>query len=440
MNLAGLAEKAGIVGAGGAGFPTHVKLNAKADTVIVNGAECEPLLRVDQQLLAVRPKEVLDALAAVVEHVGAERGIVALKEHYHDAAEAVSARIANYPKLSLFKLGNFYPAGDEQVLVHDVTGRLVPEGGIPLNVGVVVCNVETLLQLAETLADQRPVTEKYVTVTGAVAHPVTVRVPLGITVCECIELAGGATIEHFVVINGGPMMGKLLPGVDEPVTKTTKGLIVLPADHVLVRSLGKDMGNMLREARTACMHCSLCTEVCPRRLIGHDMQPNKLIRIASYATPCAPDDTLTTAFLCSGCRLCEYACIMDLQPWKLNALLKEQLGKKGVKNPHHNQPERAHPCYAYKKFPIGRLINQLGLCAYDVPAPLGDAGRSFGRVELLTRQHVGAPSEPVVEKGQAVHKGELIAAIPEGKLGANIFASIGGTVTGVGPDRIVIEA
>ncbi|MFZ5975533.1 MAG: SLBB domain-containing protein, partial [Bacillota bacterium] len=396
MNLVSLIEKAGIVGAGGAGFPTHVKLNAKAEIVIVNGAECEPLLRVDQQLMARRAEELLRALSAVVKHVGAKQGIVALKEHYHDAADALKAELPAYPQLSIFKMGNFYPAGDEQVMVYDVTGRIVPEGGIPLNVGVIVSNVETMLQISEYMDFSRPVTDKYVTVTGEVVGPVTVRVPLGITVRECIALAGGATVNDYVVINGGPMMGKLCSSIEDPVTKTTKALIVLPKDHRLVRALGKDMNAMLREARTACMHCSLCTEVCPRNLIGHSMEPNKLIRIASYGSVCAPDDVLSTAFLCSGCRLCEYACVMDLQPWKLNSLLKDQLTQRGVKNPHKAVPKQAHPYYAYKKFPIGKLITRLGLNKYNVPAPLSEVGGAFRRVELLTKQHIGAPSLPVV--------------------------------------------
>ena len=155
--------QAGIVGAGGAGFPTHVKLNAKADTVIINGAECEPLLRVDQQLMALKAEKMLTALDWIVEHVGAQRGVVALKSHYHNAVEALNAALPNHPKLAVHEMGAFYPAGDEQVIVCEVTGRVVPEGGIPIQVGVVVTNVETVLNIYDAVTAQIPVTQKYVT-------------------------------------------------------------------------------------------------------------------------------------------------------------------------------------------------------------------------------------------------------------------------------------
>ena len=218
--LIGLIEQAGIVGAGGAGFPTHVKLKAQADTVIINGAECEPLLRVDQQLMAGQAGALLEALELMVEQVGARRGVVALKEHYHAAVEALERELPAHPKLSLHKMGGFYPAGDEQVIVYEVTGRIVPEGGIPLNVGVVVSNVETALNVLAAVRGQTPVIDKYVTITGAVRTPKTVKVPLGVTVAQMLALAGGPTVERYQVVNGGPMMGKA-PAAGQPEPQRT---------------------------------------------------------------------------------------------------------------------------------------------------------------------------------------------------------------------------
>ncbi len=438
-NLTALVESAGIVGAGGAGFPTHVKLNAKGDTVIINGAECEPLLRVDQQLMAGQAKRLLAALDRIVAHLGAEEGVVALKEHYHTAAEALQRELADYPKLRLHLLGAFYPAGDEQVIVYEVTGRVVPEGGIPINVGVVVTNVETALNVLDAV-DGHPVTEKYVTLTGAVRTPKTVRVPLGITVAEALELAGGPVVEDYRVVNGGPMMGRIvLP--ESAITKTTKGLIVVPADHPLLNSLERPLGVSLRQAATACMQCSLCSEVCPRGLLGHRIQPHKLMRIAAYGSMCDPAQTPMNAYLCCGCRLCEYACVMGLQPWKLNGNLKDILGKQGIRNTLNNKPDRGAPFREYKRYPVHKLIHQLGLSSYDVDAPMDEtAAPVFGKVTLPLRQNVGAPAEPVVQAGSKVEKGDLIARIPEGKLGANLHASISGTVTDVSNDSIVIQA
>ena len=437
-NLTTLVERSGIVGAGGAGFPTHVKLNAKADTVIINGAECEPLLRVDQQLMAQQAGRLLDALDLIVEQVGADRGVVALKEHYHAAVEALKRELPKHPKLSIHQMGAFYPAGDEQVIVYEVTGRVVPEGGIPLNVGTVVTNVETALNVLDA-TEGRPVTEKYVTLTGAVRTPKTVKVPLGITVAEALALAGGPTVAEYRVVNGGPMMGQLV-SPESAITKTTKGLIVVPAGHPLLGSLERPLSVSTRQAATACMQCSLCSEVCPRGLLGHRIQPHKLMRLAAYGSMCDPAQTPMNAYLCCGCRLCEYACVMDLQPWKLNANLKSILGGQGIRNSLNNKPEHAAPFREFKRYPVHKLIHQLGLADYDVDAPMDGSAHMFQKVTLPLRQNAGALAEPVVCVGDQVEKGGLIARIPEGKLGANLHASISGKVTAVDGGSITIQS
>lgn len=436
--LIGLIEQAGIVGAGGAGFPTHVKLKAQADTVIINGAECEPLLRVDQQLMAGQAGALLEALELMVEQVGARRGVVALKEHYYAAVEALERELPAHPKLSLHKMGGFYPAGDEQVIVYEVTGRIVPEGGIPLNVGVVVSNVETALNVLAAVRGQTPVIDKYVTITGAVRTPKTVKVPLGVTVAQMLALAGGPTVERYQVVNGGPMMGKVV-AVDSVVTKTTKGLIVVPEGHPLLASLNRSVPQMLRDAGAACMQCSLCSEVCPRGLLGHRIQPHKMMRLAAYGSLCDPSDTPMNAYLCCGCRLCEYACVMGLQPWKLNNTLKGRMGKNGVRNSLRQQPQEAAPFRQFKRYPVHKLIQQLGLSAYDVPAPMEETQLHAQAVTLPLSQGVGAPAQPLVKEGDRVERGTLIAAIPEGKLGANLHASISGTVASVTEKEIIIR-
>lgn len=437
-NLIGLVEGSGVVGAGGAGFPTHVKLKAQADTVIINGAECEPLLRVDQQLMAQQAERLLTALDMIVEQVGAERGVIAMKEHYHTAAQALQQQLSHHPKLSIHLMGAFYPAGDEQVIVYEVTQRIVPEGGIPLNVGVVVTNVETALNVLDAVTNGTPVVDKYVTLTGAVKQPKTVRVPMGITVAQALALAGGPTVERYAIINGGPMMGKLVTP-DSYITKTTKGLIVVPVGHPLLGSLERPVSVSIKQAATACMQCSMCSEVCPRGLIGHRIQPHKLMRLAGYGSMCDPKQTPMNAYLCCGCRLCEYACVMGLQPWKLNNNLKVELGAQGIRNGLHNTPEQAAPFRSFKRYPVHKLVQQLGLKAYDVDAPFDMQHHAFNQVTLLLRQHVGAPSEPIVAVGDMVTKGDLIARIPEGKLSANLHASISGTISAITADCIVIQ-
>lgn len=420
-------KMAGIVGAGGAGFPTHVKVNAKAEYLVINGAECEPLLQVDQQLMHLKSNELLEGIKLVMEEIGAKKCVIALKKKYKKAIIELEKKLSNYSDIELLKMDNFYPAGDEQITVYEATGRIVPEGGIPLNVGVVVLNVETVINIHDAALLDKPVTHKYVTVIGEVKDKKTLYVPIGITVKELIELAGGTTIDNYAVINGGPMMGKIID-TSSKVSKTTKGIIVLPKDHSLVTSLSMSMDRMLKVARTACMNCSLCTEVCPRNLIGHELEPHKIIRSASYGDVIDSKADMTNAFLCCECRLCEYACVMDLQPWKLHGFLKGKMANHGIKNTHNKKPEAAHPFREYKKFPIQKLVRMLGIDNYLVDAPIKENNKEYEFVEIPLKQHIGAPSIPVVKIGEKVLIGQVIADLPEGKLGAVIHSSINGIV------------
>lgn len=437
-NLVELTKNAGIVGAGGAGFPTHVKLDTKAEYVIVNGAECEPLLRVDQQLLAVYSEEIVSALDMVVNEVEAKKGIIAIKKKHHDAIEKLTNNIKAYKNIEIFLLDDFYPAGDEQVTVYEVLKRIVPEGGIPIEVGTIVLNAETLLNLYFAQSE-RPVMEKYVTVTGAVRKPVTLKVPIGISFEALIEASGGATVSEFAIINGGPMMGKILGENQGFVKKNTKGFILLPKEHPLIQAKNKKINTMMRESSIACCQCSLCTDVCPRNLLSHRIHPHKLMRIASYNSLCDRESSIQEAFLCCECGLCEQACVMGLQPWKMNQFLKSKLAAAGIKNPYHGQPEKPFPFREYRKFPVKRLIQRLGLEQYNVNAPLDESIRlEPGVVMIELRQHIGAAAEPIVTEKDKVIAGQMIGKIPEGKMGVNIHASINGVVASVTQDAITI--
>ncbi|MGL4607710.1 MAG: 4Fe-4S dicluster domain-containing protein [Eubacteriaceae bacterium] len=438
-NLIELVQSAGIVGAGGAGFPTQVKLNCTVDTVIVNGAECEPLLRVDQQLMALEAVQMLTALQAVIDQTQAKEGIIGLKKKYKAAIESLNKELHNFPMIRIHELKNFYPAGDEQVLVYETTKRIVPEAGIPLNVGALVINVETLLNIYDIMINNKPVIDTYLTLTGEVKNRITTKVPLGIKVREALELAGGTTVDDYVVINGGPMMGKIVD-VESTITKTTKGLIVLDKNHPLILSKVKSVEETIRLSGMACMQCNFCTELCPRNAIGHALEPHKLMRIAAYGSTCDSTTQATNAFLCCECGLCQYACVMDLQPWKFNTMLKQQLSSKGIKNPHHNVPEEAVPCRENKQFNVYRLVSRLGLSDYDLPAPMIAIDKNYTEVNLLLSQHIGAPAEAVVNVGDFVERGQLVGEIPEGKLSSRVFASISGKVIAVDSEKITIQS
>lgn len=428
---------AGVVGAGGAGFPTHVKLEAKVEYVIANGAECEPLLRIDQQLMATQAEKVIKGLELVMEATGAKKGFIALKEKYESAITALQSLITdNRSPITIFILGDFYPAGDEQILVYEVLKRIVPEGGIPLNVGVVVDNVGTLINIVDAI-EGRPVTHRYLTISGAVKRPKSVKVPVGMSVKEVIRLAE-PKIENFSVLDGGPMMGKLIEDLDSPVMKTTTGLIVLPKDHQVIMNKTLEMRKILRRTML-CMQCTDCTELCPRYLIGHSLKPHKIMRHVGYEMRKELHD-ITAAFLCSECGLCNlYACPFGLSPLRVNQEIKKELTGAKVKNPHKEVPEEAHPMREYRRVPTERVVSRIGVEEYNVDAPLEKREYRTNFVSIPLSQHVGARSVPVVKLNDKVKIGDLIADIPRGALGAKIHASIEGKVADIG-EYITIEA
>ncbi|MDR2450465.1 MAG: SLBB domain-containing protein [Candidatus Accumulibacter sp.] len=439
MNAAGISDRvraAGVVGAGGAGFPTHVKLSARAEIYLVNGAECEPLLKVDQQLAAKYAADLARGLALAMESTGAREGIVALKAKYAPAIEALTPLLPDNVRLHILK--DVYPAGDEVVSIWMATGRRVPPGGIPLDIGVVVSNVQTLINVARAVDSGAPVTHRTLTVSGAVAAPLTVTVPVGTALREVVSLAGGPTVAPAAYINGGPMMGRLLDSLDEPVTKTTGGIIALPEKHLLIQRRRRSMRAELSIARTTCEQCRLCTELCPRHIIGHELPPHLIVRAVNYNSVGQPS-VLLSALTCSECALCEaWSCPVGISPMRINRSLKTQFRASGGK--YAGTLRSADPIAAHRLVPVSRLIPRLGLGDYDRKAPLDETPCRPGRVALKLRQHLGAPAKAVVAAGERVRLGQLVAEIAEGALGARIHASIDGVVDSVDAEAIHLLA
>lgn len=424
MDLIQTVCDAGILGAGGAGFPTHVKINCKAEYVLANGAECEPLLRVDQQIMQYHAHDVVSGLRAVVRHTGAKKGVIALKAHYEEAVRALKAEIGGDEDIELHLLQSYYPAGDEQQIVYEVTGRVVPTGGLPLDVGCVVCNVSTLQNIAKALQNGEAVTEKYVTVGGAVNKPITVKVPVGISCKELLALAGG-TKGDCVYIIGGPCMGRIVKDPDTPVTKTTGGLLAIPADHQLLSIRSDELNIQL--IKSVCCQCSMCTQMCPRNALGLNVQPNRAM--LSLASGMNVIGDFNGIFSCCNCGVCtDFACNFGLKPSVVMQKLKAAIAANGTR-PRKEVFTEVDNGFENKKVPTSRLIARLGITEYDVPAPVCEDLVSTDCVRILLRQGVGAPSVPTVKVGQRVEKGAVIADIAEKKLGVKMHASISGTVS-----------
>ena len=430
-------RNAGVVGAGGAGFPTHIKASSSAEYVIANGAECEPLVHCNQELMLREAEKVVAGLELMMSATGAANGIIAIKRK-NQAAGELERITAGRSRIKVFYLGDFYPAGDEHVLVYEATRRVVPENGIPLAVGVVVNNVETLANVAAA-AEGQPVIEKLVSVTGAVANPVTLRVPIGASARELIALAGGALVENFAVIDGGPMMGRLVD-TDSPVTKTTSGFIVLPGDHPVVQVKKLSWKAALIRARAACCSCRFCTDLCPRYLLGNRLEPHRIMQAVGHGLV-SPRD-LRPALLCSECGLCDvYACPMGLSPRQVNHEVKKQLEREGVRYfSERVEIQRPDSWREHRRVPTTRLLARLGLTSYEQPAPYRQSSWLPGSVSLMLKQHIGAACRAVVRPGDRVTRGQLVGDLPEGAVGAVLHSSISGTVRDVTETQVTITA
>ena len=433
-------REAGVVGAGGAGLPTHVKADATVDTVLVNGASCEPLLMSDPHLMESDVDTMIRGLEAVMDSTGANKGNICLKGKHAGAMASVRAAAArdSSGRLEVFELMDFYPAGDEHVLVHEALGRTVPERGLPLQVGAVVSNVETLEHVARAL-DGIPVTHRYLTVAGEVRRPMVVRVPVGTPVEDVLAFAGGPLISEYRVVDGGPMMGKVLPDASRAVvTKTTSGLLVLPPDHNVVVRKVMEPARVRQITNSVCCQCSRCTDLCPRSLLGHSLHPHKLMRV--FASQDLESEIAREALLCSECGLCEkFACPMLVSPREVNAQIKKALMQAGIKWESSGPPLETSPFREERRVPTARLLQRLALTEYDTHP--GYAGEfSPARVSIPLRQHIGAPAVCVVSAGSRVKCGDLLGEIPEKAMGARVHASIDGVVESVADGMITIKA
>ncbi len=435
--LSSILQQNGIVGAGGAGFPTYAKLNENAETIILNCAECEPLLRLHRQLLEKYAREIVETFHMMGQTMGSKDIVIGIKKAYTGAIEALNAVIGDYPGVRLGLLDEVYPAGDEVVLIYEVTGKVVNPGGLPIQSGVAVFNVETVYNVYRAIKKNTPVVDKLVSVVAEVNKPVTVRVPLGCTIQEVVDLAGGTTTKNAVYFVGGPMMGNIGTG-SQPVTKTTNAVLVLPEDHLIINKKKSKASIDLKRAAASCCQCTMCTDLCPRNRLGHPIEPHKFMRAATCKDMQDPNIFVNTMF-CSSCGLCEmYSCMQGLSPRSLMAEYKAGLRKAGLKPPQGVIPKPVGEEREYRKVPMERLMARLDLTKYNKEAPLDDDVVDMKKVRILLSQHIGAPATAVVKVGDKVERGQMIAA-PGNGLSVAIHASITGTVTEVSDKYVVIE-
>ena len=426
---AAIARDCGVVGAGGAGFPTHVKLSARADTFAVNAAECEPLLYKDQTILEEALPPFIEGLMVCAETVRASRTLLGIKDKHHHLVERLRDELPR--GVDVCPLRDTYPSGDEHLLVFDTTGRAVPKGGIPLDVGVVVSNVETVLNIG--LA--RPVTEKWLTVSGVLPQALTFRVPIGISLLEVLRAVDAPTEGMGFVLNG-PMMGWVTADLLQPVTKTTSGILVLPSDHSLIQRKSRTPQAVHKIAYT-CDQCMRCSDLCPRDLLGHFVKPHRAMISVGFS---AEEATAwqETALHCCECALCTlYACPEDLDPFRVMVESKRSLMARGVRPAKEAVEPQA--MYEYRRTPTKMLVRRLDLERFAAPARYAEVELRPKSLTLPTKQHAGVPSSPTVRPGDRVASGAIVADIPQGALGAKIFSPRAGRVASTDAQSVRVE-
>ncbi len=435
MSLADKIFNAGVVGAGGGGFPTHIKANSEVEYILANGAECEPLIHKDYELMVNFPEEVVKGMQLMLESTKARKGIFGIKSKNAGAVDAINRHLN--ARIELLEMGDFYPAGDEYELVQIGTRRQIPPGGIPLDVDCVVNNVETFYNVVNA-EKGIPVTHKMVSVTGCVKEPKSFWAPVGTSYRDLVEFAGGITTDNFAILESGILMGGFTYDLDEVVTKTCAGIIIIPKNHYLVSMKDRTYESMNRIGKSACDQCTMCTEFCPRYLLGYDVQPHKVMRSLEFTTSGKGYWSQFAEYCCS-CGLCTlYSCPEGLFPRETCDQSKQTLRKEGIKVTQ-SKPVKLHPIKEGRRVPIKSLLRKLRIKNYEVPTPFGEESPQPNSVKIKLKQHVGVIAESVVQIGDQVEVGDLIGNIPAGKLGAKIHSSIKGRIDEVTQDYVRIK-
>lgn len=435
-NIKEIMKETGIVGAGGAGFPSYAKLAEGADLLVVNGAECEPLLYTDYYLLLRKMPMVLAGIEAVMEYANIPGALLCVKEHTAKRLDLQDGmKLAE--KIVLKVLPDVYPMGDEISLIYQATGRVVRPGNLPITAGVIVYNVETLYNVAQAVKFSTPVTMKWLTIAGNIPNPIVTVVPIGTPISELFEKNSITIPEGHSVLDGGPSMGKIINPYTAVVTKTTKGLLILPDYSEAMESKRIDGEKSIARAETACCQCTRCTDMCPRALLGYPLEPHKMVRTAKGAAKVMPEMVLS-ATLCCGCGICEtLACCQGISPKAVineyKALLAKNKLRFVAKEDVQVAPERE-----YRMVPSERWASVLGVAQFDKLPAFKAESTDFTKVEIALRQHIGAPSVAIVKDGDQVVQGDLIATSADG-LSIPQHASIAGVVTVQEGVKIIID-
>ena len=289
-----IVKEAGIVGLGGAGFPTHVKLTPKdesaIDTIIVNGAECEPYLTSDYRMMLEEPLSIIKGLNVILQLFDNAKGVIGIENNKPDAIQKMTELVKDEPRITVCPLLTKYPQGGERSLIYAVTGRKINSSMLPADAGCIVDNVDTVISIYNAVCKTTPLIRRIITVTGdAIANPQNYSVRTGTSYKELLEASGGFKTEPEKIISGGPMMGQALFNLEIPVTKTSSALTCMTKDGVAIH------------APSACIRCGRCVSVCPSHVV-----PQMMMDAAERSD--IERFTALNGMECCECGCCTYVC------------------------------------------------------------------------------------------------------------------------------------
>ncbi|MBQ9416400.1 MAG: hypothetical protein IJU20_06140 [Clostridia bacterium] len=430
-------QNAGIVGAGGAGFPSYAKLAPGEEILLINAAECEPMLYTDFQLMHEKMAQAVEGARLIMEEAGMTQCLFGIKAHNCKALGLSDGQELG-KGCFVKQLPDVYPMGDEINLIYQCTGRLVQPGQLPVSQHVIVFNMETLCNAREAILHQKPLTEKYLTINGDIPNPVVVHVPIGMRVSELLDRLHITIPEEDVLMDGGPSMGRIIHPNTAVITKTTKGLIVIPKETPAVRVKMRGQKIHRAIASSVCCQCTRCTDMCPRHALGYPLEPHMHVRVASGVNEVMPESVLS-ASLCCSCGICEIAaCCQYISP---RAVILDHKSILAQNKLHFSDPSKEYHVRedrSYTMMSTERWKDFLGITRYDKTPVFHPELMQPDRVEIPMHQHIGSPSVPCVREGDTVAKGTRIAECGPG-LSIPQAASIDGRVTYVDQTKIIIE-
>lgn len=311
-------RNSGLSGLGGAGFPTHAKLNTpsgkKVDTLIINGAECEPYITIDYREFIDKSDDVIEGTKLLMHYLEIENAVIAIEDNKPAAITKMSELTANEPNIKVMALKSVYPQGAEKMMIYSATGRRVPVGKFPADVGCMVVNVSTVSFINRYIKTGKPLVSRSITVDGsAVKTPQNIRVPIGISINEAVDFCGGFKEEPYKIITGGPLMGISLIDTDAPILKTYSAILAFTKKTHKIKT------------EHDCIRCKRCAAVCPMHLVPTDIERYAIVRDAEKLIE-------SSAEACIQCGSCAYVCPSGIPLVQYLMLAKDIIREAGAKN------------------------------------------------------------------------------------------------------------